>query len=210
MKKYHINVFFSDEDDCWVADIPDFKSCAAFGNTPAEAMREVLVAQEAWLETAIAHGDPIPEPRYVATPDAKSDLTTLTAILPSISSVVPVSDLKQSTIPDKPGVYFFFLEDTLIYIGEGVSLRKRIGFHIASTNDLSRSSLRRNVAEHLGITDIETAKQRPSVLTNKQIEPINKWIRRLNICWTLCSSKPDALLLEEELRHKFLPQMNKK
>lgn len=210
MKNYHINIFFSDEDDCWVADVPDLKSCAAFGNTPEEAVHEVLVAQKAWIETAIVHGDPIPEPRYVATPNAKSDLATLTTILPSISSVVPVSDMKQSTIPDKPGVYFFFLEDTLIYIGEGVSLRKRIRFHIASTNDLSRSSLRRNVAERLGIANSTITKVHGYKISSQHSAQVREWIRRLNICWTLCSSKLATSLLEEELRHKFLPQMNKK
>ena len=36
MKDYHINVFYSDEDECYVADIPDLKYCSAFGATPLE------------------------------------------------------------------------------------------------------------------------------------------------------------------------------
>lgn len=64
MSDYHINVFWSDEDQTWVADIPDLAHCSAFGDTPQEALHEVLQAKEAWLETARAHGDPIPEPRY--------------------------------------------------------------------------------------------------------------------------------------------------
>lgn len=61
--KYHINIFWSDEDDCYVADIPDLRSCSAFGDTPEEALHEVLIAQQAWLESARKHGDAIPEPR---------------------------------------------------------------------------------------------------------------------------------------------------
>jgi predicted RNase H-like HicB family nuclease len=65
MKDYHINVFYSDEDECYVADIPDLKYCSAFGDTPEEALREVQIAKEAWLEVAIERGYPIPEPKDV-------------------------------------------------------------------------------------------------------------------------------------------------
>lgn len=64
MKDYHINVFWSDEDGCWVADIPDLKYCSATGDTPEEALREVREAKEAWIEAARATGRPVPEPRY--------------------------------------------------------------------------------------------------------------------------------------------------
>ncbi len=62
--KYHINVFYSPEDKAVIADIPDLKHCSAHGHTPEAAMREVLIAQDAWLETAKAHGEKIPKPRY--------------------------------------------------------------------------------------------------------------------------------------------------
>jgi predicted RNase H-like HicB family nuclease len=61
---YHINVFWSEEDGCYIADIPDLKYCSAHGPTPEEALREVLVAKEAWLAARREHGDLIPEPRY--------------------------------------------------------------------------------------------------------------------------------------------------
>jgi predicted RNase H-like HicB family nuclease len=64
MNRYHINLFWSEDDSCWVADVPDLKSCAAFGNTPAEALAEVQIAMEAWLDVARTDGTPIPEPRY--------------------------------------------------------------------------------------------------------------------------------------------------
>ena len=64
MSDYHINVFYSDEDGGYIADIPDLKSCSAFGTTPEEALHEVLVAKDAWLETARKHRKPIPKPRY--------------------------------------------------------------------------------------------------------------------------------------------------
>ena len=64
MKDYHINVFYSEEDSGYIADIPDLEACSAFGNTPEESLRQVEIAKEAWLEAARAEGKPIPEPRY--------------------------------------------------------------------------------------------------------------------------------------------------
>ena len=64
MKDYHINIFYSESDGGYIADIPDLKACSAFGNSPAEALREVEIAREAWLEGARANGKPIPEPKY--------------------------------------------------------------------------------------------------------------------------------------------------
>jgi predicted RNase H-like HicB family nuclease len=61
---YHINLFYSAEDEGYIADIPDLKSCSAFGESPEEALREVLVARNAWLESARAHGKPLPKPRF--------------------------------------------------------------------------------------------------------------------------------------------------
>jgi predicted RNase H-like HicB family nuclease len=64
MSDYHINVFYSEEDGGYIADIPDLKSCSAFGETPEDALREVQMAKRAWLETARARRKPIPKPRY--------------------------------------------------------------------------------------------------------------------------------------------------
>ncbi len=63
-RDYHIDIFWSDEDQAYIANLPDFEFCSAFGDTPEEALRELLVAREGWLEVAREHGDPIPEPRY--------------------------------------------------------------------------------------------------------------------------------------------------
>lgn len=64
MKDHHINVFYSDEDGGYIADIPDLKACSAFGSTPQEALTEVLRAKQAWLAAAKEQGRPIPPPRY--------------------------------------------------------------------------------------------------------------------------------------------------
>ena len=64
MNRYHINLFWSEADSCWVADVPDLKSCSAFGATAAEALAEIEQAIEAWLAVAREDGLTIPEPRY--------------------------------------------------------------------------------------------------------------------------------------------------
>jgi len=64
MKDYHINIFYSNEDDGYIADIPDLEHCSAFGETPEEALTQALIAKRAWLDAAQAEGKPIPEPRY--------------------------------------------------------------------------------------------------------------------------------------------------
>ena len=58
--KYHINLFRSEPDSAWVADVPDLQSCSAFGDTPAEIEQAI----EAWLAVVREDGLPIPEPRY--------------------------------------------------------------------------------------------------------------------------------------------------
>jgi predicted RNase H-like HicB family nuclease len=63
-QRYHINLFWSPRDECWVADVPDLKSCAAFGDTPEEAVAEARIAIDGWLATARANDMTVPEPRY--------------------------------------------------------------------------------------------------------------------------------------------------
>jgi predicted RNase H-like HicB family nuclease len=63
MSDYHINVFYSDEDAGYVADIPDLDACSAFGQSPEEALAEVETAKDAWLTAAREAGRPVPELR---------------------------------------------------------------------------------------------------------------------------------------------------
>jgi predicted RNase H-like HicB family nuclease len=64
MKDYHINIFYSDEDRGYIADIPDLDACSAFGRTPQEALRQVNIARKAWIAAARAAGRRVPRPRY--------------------------------------------------------------------------------------------------------------------------------------------------
>lgn len=64
MKDYHINIFYSEGDGSYIADVPDLQVCSAFGDTPAEALAEVERAKAAWLAAAKAAGKPVPPPKY--------------------------------------------------------------------------------------------------------------------------------------------------
>lgn len=61
---YHINLFWSVDDACWIADVPDLRYCSAHGDTPAEAVANIHDAVAGWLLTAQDMGFPVPEPLY--------------------------------------------------------------------------------------------------------------------------------------------------
>ena len=61
---YHINLFWSDEDACWLADVPDLRPCTSHGATPGEAAANIANAIEGWLAVARDRGMPIPDPNY--------------------------------------------------------------------------------------------------------------------------------------------------
>ena len=60
---YPIVIFWSDADEAYIADLPDLTYCSVHGATPEEALRELLVAREMWLESAHEHGATLPDPR---------------------------------------------------------------------------------------------------------------------------------------------------
>jgi len=62
MSNYRIEVFYSEEDGGYIANIPKLEYCSAFGRTREEALREIKTAERAWLESAKKHGKPIPKP----------------------------------------------------------------------------------------------------------------------------------------------------
>ena len=61
---YPVVIFWSDEDQAYIADTPDLRYCSAHGETPEDALREVQIAQELWLEVARDDGRSLPEPRF--------------------------------------------------------------------------------------------------------------------------------------------------
>jgi len=64
MRDYHINIFYSEDDEGYIADMPDLEACSAFGDTPDEALHEVQKAKDLWIKVAQAEDKSIPPPKY--------------------------------------------------------------------------------------------------------------------------------------------------
>ena len=62
MLRYEIIIYWSDEDDLYVAHIPELPGCSAHGDTYEEALREAQVAISLWIDTAKEFGHPVPAP----------------------------------------------------------------------------------------------------------------------------------------------------
>jgi predicted RNase H-like HicB family nuclease len=60
--RYAIEIFYSDEDDGYIAIVPKLPGCSAFGETEEEALKEIKVAVDLWLEVAQKEGRQIPKP----------------------------------------------------------------------------------------------------------------------------------------------------
>jgi predicted RNase H-like HicB family nuclease len=63
MHKYEIIIYWSKEDEAFVAEVPELPGCSAHGETQAAALAHADEAIQLWLDTAQEFGDPIPEPK---------------------------------------------------------------------------------------------------------------------------------------------------
>lgn len=63
MDRYEIIMYWSKDDDAFVAEVPELPGCAAHGDTQETALANVKEAMRLWIDTAREFGDPIPEPR---------------------------------------------------------------------------------------------------------------------------------------------------
>ena len=63
MYKYETIIYWSEEDQSFIADVPELPGCMAHGTSPDEALANAQEAMRLWLDTAREFGDPIPEPK---------------------------------------------------------------------------------------------------------------------------------------------------
>ncbi len=63
MSKYEIIIYWSDDDDAFVAEVPELPGCMADGETYQEALANTEIIIQEWIETAKEVGRPIPEPK---------------------------------------------------------------------------------------------------------------------------------------------------
>lgn len=126
----------------------------------------------------------------------------------------PVAALNTDDVPTLPGVYAWYLAGDAVYSGRAAGrtgLRGRIwSNHLATGVDLSRSSFRRNVCEHLGIANTTSTKARPPTLAPADVHLVNEWIRRCDIAWLECDSAVDARRLEKLLHAEWMPPLSRR
>jgi predicted RNase H-like HicB family nuclease len=62
MFKYAIEIFYSEEDEGYIAVVPELPGCSAFGDCEKDALKEVMIAIDLWLDTAKKENREIPTP----------------------------------------------------------------------------------------------------------------------------------------------------
>jgi len=63
MYKYEIIIYWSKEDDAFIAEVPELPGCMAHGDTPETALKNAKEATQLWIDTAKEFGDVVPEPK---------------------------------------------------------------------------------------------------------------------------------------------------
>jgi predicted RNase H-like HicB family nuclease len=63
MQKYEIIIYWSNEDQVFVAEVPELPGCVAHGRTHEAALKNAKEAIQLWIDTAKEFGDPVPEPK---------------------------------------------------------------------------------------------------------------------------------------------------
>lgn len=61
--RYEVIIYWSSEDDAFIAEVPELPGCAADGGTSHEALANVEIVAHEWIATARELGRPIPEPK---------------------------------------------------------------------------------------------------------------------------------------------------
>ncbi len=63
MHKYEIIIYWSNEDQVYIAEVPELSGCMAHGNTQEAALKTANEAIQLWIDTAKEFGDLVPEPK---------------------------------------------------------------------------------------------------------------------------------------------------
>lgn len=138
------------------------------------------------------------------TPQSENWITIQSQHRHRAGSVAP------ARIPRDPGVYAWFRDGNCVYLGKASSLRSRLSTHLATSLDLSRSTLRSWVAvRELGLERTYT-RRRPSVMTPDQVRVVTAWIHSCELAWVETDSAVSAAALESALLKHWRPPINAK
>ena len=93
--RYLIRIYWSDDDNAYVAEASALPGCVGVGATPQSAAKELSIAMRLWLEDARKHGDPIPEPDL-----AREEIERFAPIL-SLAKLARRAGINQHTLASK-------------------------------------------------------------------------------------------------------------
>ncbi|HEY5892978.1 MAG TPA: type II toxin-antitoxin system HicB family antitoxin [Chthoniobacterales bacterium] len=93
--KYLTKIYWSEESDAYMAEVPALPGCMSHGATYEEAARNIQEAMEAWTASAKKHGDPIPEPDLAA-----EEIAGILPIL-NVSKLARLAGMSKSTLASK-------------------------------------------------------------------------------------------------------------
>ncbi len=63
MYKYEVIIYWSNEDEAFIAEVPELPGCMAHGGMQEEALKNAQEAILLWVDTAKEFGDPVPDPK---------------------------------------------------------------------------------------------------------------------------------------------------
>lgn len=78
MAEYSIFMQYDPQDKIYVASVPELQGCMAHGETKEEALKEIEIAKELWIETAKEDGLPIPEPALFTSVAVQMEVVKIT------------------------------------------------------------------------------------------------------------------------------------
>ncbi|GAA1145672.1 SIR2 family protein [Microbacterium natoriense] len=126
-----------------------------------------------------------------------------------LDNVISARKALSQDLPNSPGLIAWFRDGKCIYIGISGDLRHRIGEHLSTRTDLSRSTLRSWVAvELLGIAR-ERTRQRPSVITQDEADAVAAWLNECEIGWKVTERRADASRMKDDLLSQMRPRFNR-
>lgn len=121
-----------------------------------------------------------------------------------------VSELAETMISAKPGVYALYREGDAVYVGKATSLQSRLwGNHFRKGVSMTNSALRRNVAQHLAIAAAADIKARRYQPTAADALRVSDWIRECDVAWIDCDTEAAAVVLEGALKLERKPPLTK-
>ncbi len=93
--QYSVRIYWSDEDEAYIAKVPALRGCIAHGGTYAEAAREIEIVMALWLESARKHHDPIPAPDL-----AREEIGRMAPLL-NYSKLAKLAGINRQTLQSK-------------------------------------------------------------------------------------------------------------